>query len=215
MGDQPPSEADCSGDVRNGTGGCCVVLVSPGRARPESLLKDLTEQGARLRVVDDPVHVMVELAHQQGRTAIVIAGSQQTRRLPKLLAAVRHYYPQVACWRYETINGNGQAQLELLQKEMPPKEPAVDQVLLAALQKNNSVSTQPENGQQLEKAPSVKKGATPEPSGRGLDEPDRDASGALPDALLTPEELSMLMGPDFADADQPGDGNDSDESWSP
>ena len=202
MGDKQASKLDMSGDVRNGTDdGCCVVLLGPGRARPESLLNDLTERGAQTRVVDDPAHVMVELAQQQSRAVVVVAGPQQTRRLPRLLAAVRRYYPQVACWRYETMNGNGQAELTILQNEMPSKEAGVDQVFLAALQQNNSDSCQPGNGQRLKKAPSPKNEPGPGPSGRGLDEPDYAAPGAIPDALLTPEELSMLMGPDFADAD--------------
>jgi len=215
MGDKQPSKTGKSGDVRHGTEGYCVVLLGPGRARPESLLNDLTERGAQTRVVDDPAHVMVELAQQQGRAVVVVAQPQQTRRLPKLLAAVRRYYPQVTCWRYETMNGNGQAELELLQSETPSKEPAEDQVFLAALQQNNSVSCRPENGQRLNKAPSPEKEPCPAPSGRGLGEPDHAPPSALPDALLTPEELSMLMGPDFADADHPEDRNDPDEHWSP
>ena len=214
MGDEQPSKTDMPGDVRDDMESYCVLLLSPGRARPESLLNDLAERGAQTRVVDNPAHVMVELVQQQGRAVVVVAQPQQMRRLPNLLAAVRRYYPQVTCWRYETINGDGHAELKLFPSEMSSEEPAVDQALLASLEQSNRVSHRPENGHRSNKASGSEKEPGPGPSGRGLGEHDHTAPSALPDALLTPEELSMLMGPDFDDDDSSGDSNVPDDHWS-
>lgn len=212
MGDKyPPVQVD--GDsVTNDPGGCCVVLLSRGQARPESFIKDLTQRGAQARVVDDPAYVMVELARLQGQASVVVTEPKQTRRLPQLLTAVRRYYPQVSCWSYETVNGHGQTKLELLQKQIPSHDSGLDPHFVEAAQQNDRDSSQPGNGHQSEGPTLTKEKHTDRGlHDKNLSRADDANSDALPEPVVTPEELAMLMGPAFDEENTTADHHDSDE----
>ena len=105
-------------------GGRCVVLVSPGWHAPTVLLQRLDQRGVRALVVEVPAQVMVELSQGQVH-AVVINEPQGVPHLNELLGAVRTYYPQVACWRYEACGPNGRPQLSKVPAGFVDKRPLV------------------------------------------------------------------------------------------
>ncbi len=148
----------------------CVVLLRPDAAVPSWLVRGLKDHGADSVLVEGPGSVMVELARALTH-AVVIDRPRQTAQLDELLAAVETYYPQVVCWSHEAAG--------------PDHRPR-----LYRLGDRKSVSEK-NNGQ---KSPVTKQSSLDEPAVPPTDgsaDKDRDSDAAL----LTQEELTMLLGP--------------------
>ena len=145
----------------------CVVLLGSDGAVPSWLVRGLDQHGADSVLANGPAAVMVELARAQTH-AVVFDRPQGKRQLDELLAAIDTYYPQVVCWSHEAGTADHRPRLHRLS---PPK--STSSVIASVVDQctPKEVATAP-----------------PESS---TAECDREADAAL----LTQEELAMLLGP--------------------
>ena len=144
----------------------CVVLLRPDAAVPAWLVRGLEQHGADSVLVEGPASVMVELARAPTH-AVVVDRPQQTAQLDELLAAIATYYPQVACWSHEAVGPDHRSRLYRLG--------------------DRSGSNQKDNADA--------KAGTPEQTGEAQYPGAADKSRDTDAALLTQEELTMLLGP--------------------
>ena len=101
----------------------CVVMTNGASWPAKDLLEGLAQRGVHCRVVSNAPAVMVEMARRAVQALIV----QEPRRVPRLanlLAAVRRYYPNVICQRYERHEAGGRSSLKPFPADCRDAEPA-------------------------------------------------------------------------------------------
>ena len=173
-----------------------VVLVGPGRGRPEPLLMGLAKRGSKPHVVDEPARVMVELASKP-QAVVVIDDPQTIPKLPQLLAAVRRYYPQVACWGYGSQRSGDVATLTRFEPNVRRSVSPTCSPIPSA--RSSADGTAVPSGKEADPS-QVKPGLGHDQQTNGWGHND------LPSPLLTPEELAMLLGSPDNGSDDVDDG---------
>lgn len=166
-----------------------MVLVGRGTSMPARLLEGLETRGAQVQIVSDPASVMAELA--AGAKAVVINEPPRVRRLGELLAAMRRYYPQTACWQFVAQGPEGEPLLERMaspvSRMMPPMGPLADKV-------SPSAPADPKTPEKpLIRVSEAPRAAPPPPK----------AAPAEEERLLSQEELLMLLAPLSEDLPRP------------
>lgn len=81
----------------------CVVVLPRGAGverAPASLLAGLSQRRLDVVIAPDAPTAMVELARRP-TAAVVVVEPQHLPQVGELIRAVRAYYPNVVCWRYE------------------------------------------------------------------------------------------------------------------
>ncbi len=199
MGDESSSDRLSSGD-RDQKHCRCIVLVHDDADRPRALLEGLEDRGAVPLIIKESVQVMAELAFN--RHAVVIVNRPETvRRLSQLLAAVRRYYPHVACWGYGARHPGGL-----------PKLLRLDPHTSATPDRPSS----PGNGTPRHRSESTSSGRCDLSADLGdlgsaaatmsrsdhEDQQESPHAEPMPEPLLTKQELSMLIGPGQDQDDQ-------------
>lgn len=171
----------------------CVVLVQRENAPPTSLLNGLVNRGADPLVVKHPVEVMVALASNR-RAVVVVDQPEAVNKLPFLLDAIRRYYPQIACWGYRASNHGRPAKLARIDRVHP--SPAKQTIVAPPIELGKR-STRPMTP--LAKAATDEKVSTSMSPQLAHESEPLDQEKRLCEPLLTSEELSMLIGPEFGD----------------
>lgn len=182
--------------------GRCLVLAPREGAVSGALLSALGKRGLSVHLVGDEPGVMVELA--SGGCAVVVAVNPPVwPRLSELAYAVRQHYPRVLCWQF-TEDESGVPRLKALDTDFlgpkPPSDPGPGQHGLAAAKWSGTLPAQA----QADLRPSdTMNGGVVGPIGRIrgrrrlIDDLVIQAPhGPAPtNALVTQEELTMLLGP--------------------
>jgi len=86
----------------------CVVVLPRGAGverAPASLLAGLSQRRLDVVIAPDAPTAMVELARRR-TAAVVVVEPDRLPQVGELVRAVRAYYPQVVCWRYDQRGGD-------------------------------------------------------------------------------------------------------------
>ncbi len=194
-------DQDAKSNGRHALGHRCLVLVKDPTSASDDLLCGLAKRGSRLQVVHEPTTLLVEMAKEAARV-VILNEPEKIQGLRDLLAVLKQYYPNTACWRCEMVNG----QTRLLRVHQA-----------AAVR---SIGAEPPNGvSELNAIEGTADSELGVPDGRDddHDDPRQDQDGAglgsgvrgngfhsrpdtqtrLTNPLITQEEMSMLIGPGF------------------
>ncbi|MEX0776298.1 MAG: hypothetical protein WD042_11385 [Phycisphaeraceae bacterium] len=171
----------------------CVVLVRPDHPLPEALLIGLRRRSVDVRVVADVPAVMVELA-LGGVGIIVVCAPTDLPMLDQMAAALPQYYPGVVCWQAQSDGTQESPRLTKL-GTIDSRPPQTRRPPAAAQTVGPTVTPSPP--------------FRPDPPAIGPPAPDSQLTGDPPrpgprnngdEPLLTKEELAMLLGAPFEDA---------------
>ncbi len=185
----------------------CVVWVRPGQPEPQGLIENLEKRGVSARTVQHPDQVMVELAQRQP-SVVIVDHPQTPGKVAQLLAAVKRYYPHVACWRHEASASTGGLILKPYEEQRNPPSPqnhAVSQQHEAAfaVTQPNHQPPPPRDTTHNEPIDTEKKhpttGSTDLRGFGGI--AGRLAPTSAVSPLLTEDELAMLLGPGLGEDD--------------
>lgn len=153
--------------------GGCLVLVAEGQDAPKALLAALASRGLAPSTVHDEPAVMTALAGKtDGRRVLVVVEPEVWPRLDELLYAVGVYHGDVLCWQFKP------------QVDASPQLSALKRDAITSADGANSADEAGPIGQILGRPRPVDALLVKVP---GLPASSRD--------IVTPQELSMLLGP--------------------
>ncbi len=169
----------------------CLVLTVETSSASEKLVRGLIKRGTRLQVVEDPCRLLVEQAREPAGV-IILAQPQKIRGLRELLGVLKQYYPCTACWRCESVNGQTRL-LRVYQASGGRAKLARDGVRIPR-RRGSQTAEKPASGDDRRATAGPEPTAQRSPGSEIRFDPT-EARPAFP--LITQDELSMLIGPDF------------------
>lgn len=200
MGDHPIDRVNQPNGRRNSPKCRCVVLVEQKDIRLDALIKGLIRRGAEPLLMRHPIEVMAALASSR-RAVVVVVLPQSVRRLPQLLNAIRLYHSHIACWGYQPGCEGRPAKLAPIDRDRISSGQALRTPPAPVAEKRSSAMA-PQRSEQPDHSDVDPLVRTPKADQLADHLRSTAPDGRLPEPLLTPEELSMLIGPQFGGADE-------------